>query len=422
MKHFNLLIDLVIITLCCFSCSSKNPAEDDSDTTIHKPIVQLVENWEGISDTTATLKGLIVDDGNDEDIVYGFIVYPYEEEIRREYDEMKVYCEAKKDAEGEFRCNVKGLLSGISYEYKAFAENKAGYTESGTTTFRTSGPTISVKRYKPAYEEDVVLHIYIENKSGILNKWGICWGTSPKPTIEKNSNKIWNSSNWSEFHLYGLEKGTKYYARAFAYIDNVCRYGVELSFTTMSKWKCDYPAGQMVDLGLSVKWADRNIGAYSSSALGDYFAWGETSPKAGYELANYKYYPKNSTADWQSYVPTKYNEEDSNVTLLAEDDAASVVWENGWRMPTYNEMDELIKNCTITETTNDGVEGWLCTSKKNGNYIFLPKNNDYNCYWSASVATPYIRNSWAIEWQYNDQMVLRGHTRCQSSSIRPVHD
>ena len=41
-----------------------------------------------------------------------------------------------------------------------------------------------------------------------------------------------------------------------------------------------------VDLGLSVKWADRNIGALSSSAYGDYFAWRETVTKDSYTVVS----------------------------------------------------------------------------------------------------------------------------------------
>lgn len=39
---------------------------------------------------------------------------------------------------------------------------------------------------------------------------------------------------------------------------------------------------QAVDLGLSVKWADRNVGADSPSDYGDYYAWGEIRAKSDY--------------------------------------------------------------------------------------------------------------------------------------------
>ena len=39
---------------------------------------------------------------------------------------------------------------------------------------------------------------------------------------------------------------------------------------------------EAVDLGLSVNWATCNIGATKPEECGDYFAWGETSPKNVY--------------------------------------------------------------------------------------------------------------------------------------------
>ena len=41
-------------------------------------------------------------------------------------------------------------------------------------------------------------------------------------------------------------------------------------------------AQQAIDLGLSVAWADRNLGAESSTATGYMLAWGELEPKNEY--------------------------------------------------------------------------------------------------------------------------------------------
>lgn len=51
-----------------------------------------------------------------------------------------------------------------------------------------------------------------------------------------------------------------------------------------------------IDLGLSVKWADRNIGASAPQQSGDYYAWGETETKREYSAQNYKWY-KNVNGD-----------------------------------------------------------------------------------------------------------------------------
>ena len=44
-----------------------------------------------------------------------------------------------------------------------------------------------------------------------------------------------------------------------------------------------------VDLGLSVKWATCNLGASSPEQSGNFYAWGETTPKTKFTWDNYKW-------------------------------------------------------------------------------------------------------------------------------------
>ena len=152
-----------------------------------------------------------------------------------------------------------------------------------------------------------------------------------------------------------------------------------------------------VDLGLpsGTLWADRNIGANSPEGYGDYFAWGETSPKSEYNWSTYKYC--NGSYD----TLTKYNNKsiygtiDNKTILEASDDAATANWGSNWRMPTHAEQEELIEKCTWTWTTHNGVKGYKVTGP-NGNSIFLPAAGyrsgssvgnafSYGNYWSASL-------------------------------------
>ena len=50
---------------------------------------------------------------------------------------------------------------------------------------------------------------------------------------------------------------------------------------------------------------------------------------------------------------------------------------SAWRMPTHEEQLELINNCTITWTTQNGVKGYKVTGP-NGNSIFLPTTGVYS--------------------------------------------
>jgi len=129
-----------------------------------------------------------------------------------------------------------------------------------------------------------------------------------------------------------------------------------------------------VDLGLpsGLKWATCNVGATTPEGYGDYFAWGETSPKDNYEWSTYKYCNGSSTTFTKYNTKSKHGTVDNKTTLELSDDAARANWGGNWRMPTRTEQDELRNNCTWTWTTQNGVNGYTVTSKTNGNSIFLP--------------------------------------------------
>ena len=103
-----------------------------------------------------------------------------------------------------------------------------------------------------------------------------------------------------------------------------------------------------IDMGLpsGIKWASTNIGANLPQDEGNYYAWGETTPKDTYYKKNYKYH------DGTEY--TKYTEDDGLLELEAMDDAATANLGEDWRMPTYDEIEELQNNCTWTWTEKDG--------------------------------------------------------------------
>ena len=157
-----------------------------------------------------------------------------------------------------------------------------------------------------------------------------------------------------------------------------------------------YNGHEYVDLGLSVKWATCNVGATSPEEYGDYFAWGETTPKTTYYWSTYKYCNGTSDSMTKYCTSSNYGTVDNKTTLELTDDAAHVNWGGSWRMPTLAEQEELTDNCTWIWTTQNGVNGYKVTSKKNGNSIFLPaagyrngsnlgnagSNGDY---WSSSL-------------------------------------
>ena len=145
----------------------------------------------------------------------------------------------------------------------------------------------------------------------------------------------------------------------------------------------DYPVepaiagtiGQAVDLGLSEKWASWNMGASSPEECGAYIAWGETDVKWDYYWSNYKWCKGTENILTKYNTKSDYGFVDNKTTLDLDDDAAHVNWGGSWRMPTRDEMQELIDNCTLEWITENGVNGYRFTSKKDGFSsvsIFLP--------------------------------------------------
>lgn len=149
----------------------------------------------------------------------------------------------------------------------------------------------------------------------------------------------------------------------------------------------DYPAelgisqtiAESIDLGLSVKWASWNIGASAPEESGAFFAWGETFPKWEYSWTSYQYSDGNYNGLTKYCTSSTYGSggfTDNKTVLESIDDAATQIWGGGWRMPTRSEMDELLKNCTWTAYSINGIEGFKISSNKEGfedKWIFLPK-------------------------------------------------
>lgn len=174
-----------------------------------------------------------------------------------------------------------------------------------------------------------------------------------------------------------------------------------------------------VDLGLSVLWAAYNVGASSPEEYGGYYAWGEIEEKDNYTWENYEF-----------YNPSTYNfdfigEEISGTSY----DVAHVKWGGGARMPTLEEVKELVNNCTFEYGTYNGVKGDYVTGP-NGNIIFLPfagyrGNGDLydegsgGYFWSGTCLGVYY-GSYAYGLGCNEDYGSWFDNRRLGLSVRPV--
>jgi len=156
---------------------------------------------------------------------------------------------------------------------------------------------------------------------------------------------------------------------------------------------------QLVDLGLpsGTLWADRNIGADAPEDAGDYFRFGETVA---------------FTEDSPKYV---YDDIEESIAGT-ERDAATVNLGKNYKMPTLDQIKELIDECKWKWTKQNGVKGMKVTGP-NGNSIFFPASGSrngssgtlynigsYGFYWSASPKSDYCGRClffYSINWYWS---------------------
>ena len=177
-----------------------------------------------------------------------------------------------------------------------------------------------------------------------------------------------------------------------------------------------------VDLGLSVEWAWCNMGANRPKETGSSCAWGEIAPKSYSWSANkddYQYY--NATTGSFKYLGT-------NISGTSYD-AAHTTLGDGWRMPTKEEMQELIDECTwewvqlfendysVDDSEFSYQEGFLVTGP-NGNQIFFPVGQ----YWSGTNASFGAADptSYILSASNGDAAAIKSELCYYAKYIRPV--
>ena len=180
-----------------------------------------------------------------------------------------------------------------------------------------------------------------------------------------------------------------------------------------------------IDLGLSVKWASCNLEASSPEQVGDFYAWGELKTKTKYTASSYNVHFK-----------------DNIKTLPLNYDVANQKLGGSWRMPTQEEFEELVENCTRKWTSYNGRRGMLFTSKKNGNSIFLPavgnsstydKYEPEGYYWSSTPAelesnyvsgreNAYLFPSWVYRFRFGKSEINNNKSMTPENGlpVRPV--
>ena len=247
-----------------------------------------------------------------------------------------------------------------------------------------------------------------------------------------------------------------YYAKTFAaktwYRGETA--GRALKMPALSGWTTitDY---KPIDLGTDVGgkriyWAKCNLGASTETEYGDYFAWGETTPKASFKWSNYAW--GSAEDDLTKYCWDKWagraGYTDALTKLELADDAAYAVLGGKFRMPTSAEIDALkvTRSNTIdynwtwcdgsTEQYNGTtVKGWKIVKNASLATLFLPAAGYYSygdalsnggingLYWSSSLDTMTDSSSaFAIRFSSSGPEDPGCFSRYYGLSVRPVSE
>lgn len=177
-----------------------------------------------------------------------------------------------------------------------------------------------------------------------------------------------------------------------------------------------------VDLGLSVLWADCNVGGDSESPIGGLYGWADPSGEK----------KSQNVAD---YVPLrKYLTGRIPVNISGtEYDIATIKWGKDWRIPSKENWKELIEKCKWTKEKAFHVYGYRVEGP-NGNSIFLPNtglrfgetisNTDAGYYWTSEMALNDRECAcyyYFDEKKYNDIVSTRNYVY-SGRAVRPVCD
>lgn len=188
------------------------------------------------------------------------------------------------------------------------------------------------------------------------------------------------------------------------------------------------PLPEAIDIGLSVKWASFNLAARNEFQFGLYYAWGETSFRIPYTFDNYQY-----TSQEKAQLPSSR-------------DAASELLGEGWRMPTKDEVQELVDTFNDEDYTwkmdkktadngNEILLGWRVTcnaGKAKGNSIYLPAAGLYSTvlgydgnqgfYWSSTMYDEWKYNAWQLGITAEGPILRHDGGRYLGCTIRPVYE
>ena len=309
----------------------------------------------------------------------------------------------------EFQATVSGMPGDVVY-YQAYVtlQGRVTYKGSVQSAIMTDAKAITGEP-KDLTANSVILTGKLEKAPQEATSGIVISGAEGSEKVRAGVRIVAAGINDNyEIKAEGLLPNTTYHYTAYLDLRNGTVYGEDRTFTTAP---ADFnPDTDLVDLGLSTKWAKYNVGATDEKQLGGLFGFGDMT---GFQ--------------------TSINLEDyASVDIYKTDrDVANKVYGSWVTMPTIDEFEELFTECKKewVEDTENHVAGYKFTGP-NGNSIFLPaagtrtqgnvSGEGLNGYYlSGSINA--TDNRFAMAYSFDQNVARRTSTPVyQALAIRPV--
>lgn len=309
----------------------------------------------------------------------------------------------------EFQATVSGMPGDIVY-YQAYVtlQGRVTYKGSVQSAIMTDAKAITGEP-KDLTANSVILTGKLEKAPQEATSGIVISGAEGSEKVRAGVRIVAAGINDNyEIKAEGLLPNTTYHYTAYLDLGNGTVYGEDRTFTTAS---ADFnPDTDLVDLGLSTKWAKYNVGATDEKQLGGLFGFGDmTGFQTSINLEDY------ASAD----------------IYKTDRDVANKVYGSWVTMPTIDEFEELFTECKKewVEDTENHVAGYKFTGP-NGNSIFLPaagtrtqgnvSGEGLNGYYlSGSINA--TDNRFAMAYSFDQNVARRTSTPVyQALAIRPV--
>ena len=188
-------------------------------------------NPENITSSSAVCGGEVIDDGGSEVTERG-ILWNVGNTLSSNYNKVTL-----GSGLGSFSTTLTSLAGGTTYCYMAYAVNGTDTALGNLAKFTTTAtiPTVTTSSVSNITSSAATCGGNVTSDGGAtVNARGVCWSTSPNPTISGNHTTNGTGTGSFTSSLTGLTAGTTYYVRAYATNAAGTAYGSQKTFTTTS--------------------------------------------------------------------------------------------------------------------------------------------------------------------------------------------